>query len=377
MKKVTFVNKYNLRVARENVGMDVYRASKKVSTKKDCVALWESGKDLPTWVQLRKLAKAYNISELLLVSKKNIQENREIPDFRVGVAEEEKNEIKKLTDLVLKRQMWLEKQIKNSGGSKNKLLGSGRNISNPNELAQYIAQTLNISTEEIKSISGFGARKKVLDYLIDKAENNGIFVGKTISYHKIPVKHMRGLFISNDYCPFIILNRKDALSAQIFSFIHELSHFFRKSDSISNSMDFRNSDGNVNSEEVFCNKVAANLLLPIDELKKNIYHEEDIDKLAEEYKLSKLFVFYRLKYLGKIDSLNLDELEDSIKKESEENIIKQNKKKTSSGGNYYNNMKDSNGELFNRIVTSLYFENKIGHVEASNLLKFSVDIYEY
>src|SRR5690606_16601203 len=124
---------------------------------------------------------------------------------------------------------------------------------------KFISENLDVSAEDIKGISG---RKNALDYLIEKTEEKGVFVGKTISYHRLEVEDMRGLFVSNDYCPFIILNRRDSLSSQIFSFIHELAHFFRKSDAISNSLDFRTSNKKVNPEEIFCNKVAAEFLLP-------------------------------------------------------------------------------------------------------------------
>jgi len=373
MGKVIFVNKQNLKIARKNVGLDIFNASKKVSTRKDIVSLWESGEELPTWKQLEKIAKAYNISELVLVSKENIKENRDIPDFRVGIGMGDKNYVKKLIDLVLKRQEWLESTLKKEGYKKNKMLGSGVNIKSPSELAKYISKILDIDIEEIKTISGSGAHRKTLNYLIEKAESQRIFVGKTIAHHSIPVEHMRGLFISNDYCPFIVLNRKDALSAQIFSFIHELAHLFRKSDSISNSIDFRDSNKALNSEEIFCNKVAANLLLPEEEFEKDNYFKNDIDILAEKYKLSKLFIFYRLKDLNKINDRDLVKLELELKEESKKNVM--NNKKKKSGGNYYNSMKDSNGALFNKVVANSYYENKIDYVKASSLLKFSVEVY--
>lgn len=114
---------------------------------------------------------------------------------------------------------------------------------------------------------------------------------KTISFHKIEVENMRGIFISNDYCPYIVLNRKDAISAQIFSFIHEISHFFKKSEGISNSLDFRKSNLKIDKEEIFCNKVAADLLLPESEFDNKFYSKTDIDILSEVYKLSKIFIF--------------------------------------------------------------------------------------
>ena len=141
--------------------------------------------------------------------------------------------------------------MKEEGFGKNKLQGVCRGLASPKQLAELITEKLGIRISELKETPN---RKAALNYLINKAEAQGVFVGKTISYHQIAVDDMRGLFISHDYCPFIVLNRKDALSAQIFSLIHELSHFFRRSDAFSNSLDFRNTGASLNPEEVFCKK---------------------------------------------------------------------------------------------------------------------------
>jgi Zn-dependent peptidase ImmA (M78 family) len=180
---------------------------------------------------------------------------------------------------------------------------------------------------------------------------------------------MRGLFISNDYCPFIVINRKDAQSAQIFSFIHELAHLFRKTESISNTLEFRKIK-KIDKEEIFCNRVAAELLLPKNDFISSYYDKQDIDAFSEIYKVSTLAIFYRLKELNKIRNSESEKIEDLIRKESEDNL---KKKKKATGGNYLNNMKDSNGDLFNKVVAKYYFENKVGYTEASSVLRFSVE----
>ena len=259
--------------------------------------------------------------------------------------------------------------MKNEGTSKNQVQGTGKHITEPKQLADFIIKKLDIDIQKIKSIS---SKKDALSYLIQKAENQGLFVGKTISYHRLEVGDMRGLFVSNDYCPFIVLNRKDAVSAQIFSFIHELAHFFRRSDAVSNSLDFRTTNNSINPEEIFCNKVAAELLLPANEFTNAFYSKTDIDNISEIYKVSKLFIFYRLRELGKIRREIQSDLEREIDKETKENLrLKAEKEAASTGGNYVNSMRDSNGLLFNRVVSKSYLENKIGYVEASNLLHFS------
>jgi len=372
MGSVNFINKDNLKIARENIGIESRNASKKISgtTKdKDIVAEWENGESLPTWSQVAKLSKLYNVSEFLFFSNELIKKQKVIPDYRIGFNKKSDEKIKKLINLVLTRQKWLEKYVKEDGFTKNNLQGSGKNISSPKQLAELISEKLSINISEFKEING---RRNALNYLIQKAESKGIFVGKTISYHKISTDDMRGLYISNDYCPFIILNRRDSLSAQIFSFIHELAHFFKRNDAVSNSLDFRASNQGIDTVEIFCNKVSAELLLPEKEFIDKFYEKSDIDSFSDIYKVSKLFIFYRLKELGKI-RLELEQsLEDEIQKEMKENLLKKAEKdKFRKGGNYTNAMKDSNGSLFNRIVHKNYSENKVGYVEASNLLRFS------
>jgi Zn-dependent peptidase ImmA (M78 family)/transcriptional regulator with XRE-family HTH domain len=376
MKEVEFVNKNNLRIARENMGLTTLSASKKVtSSKQDIVAQWENGESLPTWPQITKLANAYSISELLLLSKQAIQQNKIIPDYRVGIKNEGDEKVKKLINLVISRQKWLEKKLQESGQAKNKLQGSGKNIQNHKEMAGFIANQLQIDTGQIKNFRGAGGRKKALGYLIERTESHNIFVGKTISYHKLKVDDMRGLFISNDYCPFIILNRSDALSAQIFSFVHELTHLFRKSDSISNSLEFRTTRNGANSEEVFCNKVAVEFLLPEQDFTNVAYDKTDIANISEIYKVSEICILYRLVELGKVRKSNQYGLEKEILAEMAENLKrKKEAQKDNDGGNFYNLMKDSNGDLFNRVVADSYFSNNIDYVEASNLLRFSAEM---
>jgi Zn-dependent peptidase ImmA (M78 family) len=115
----------------------------------------------------------------------------------------------------------------------------------------------------------------------------------------------------------------------------------------------------------------AEFILPEEELKNNTYSLDDIKKLSEIYKISILSIFYRLKSLKKINRDDISWMENEIKKNISNNL--KSRKKESSGGNFYNNMKDSNGSLFNRIVEQSYTNNNIGYVEASNLLNFSAD----
>jgi Zn-dependent peptidase ImmA (M78 family) len=137
-------------------------------------------------------------------------------------------------------------------------------------------------------------------------------------------------------------------------------------------LEFRSANGKEDAEEIFCNKVASELLLPRNELTKNIYNKSEIQKFAEVYKVSEIFVFYRLKDLGKIKSEMVEGLEREILTDMAQNVLEKTlKEKGKKGGNSINAMRDSNGSLFNKIVSQSYLENNIGYIEASRLLRFS------
>ena len=108
MSQVKFVNAKNLIIARGNIGLDTLSASKKVTTTdKDVVKEWEIGKALPTWAQVSNLAKLYNVSEILLLSKHPIEKFKHIPDYRVGEKGKNASNVNKLVNIVITRQKWL------------------------------------------------------------------------------------------------------------------------------------------------------------------------------------------------------------------------------------------------------------------------------
>jgi Zn-dependent peptidase ImmA (M78 family)/transcriptional regulator with XRE-family HTH domain len=374
----SLLNRNNLVTARENAGFSTSEATSKLSkTKKDSVLEWEKGDSVPTFKQIEKLAKIYQVSPLLLLSPVSLPKQKAIPDFRSGDLSAGKDRINKLVNLVIKRQGWLGARLTALGFGRNKIVGLGSDLGAPDVLADFIVDKLGIDHNTIIGFSGESGREKTLKYLVGLLEKNQVFVGKTLAEHRLTVKEMRGLFIHNDLAPFIVLNRKDSVSAQIFTLMHEVAHLFRATEGIS-SVDFRTLDKqyskNVSAEEVFCNATAAAILIPANYITDDSYDEQDIRSLAAHFNVSNLFVFYRLKSLGKISRRRVDELEVLFVNETAEAVRqKEIRDKKKDGGNYINSMRDSNGGLFNRVVQSFYNQNQISYTEASNVLRFSAE----
>ncbi len=212
-----------------------------------------------------------------------------------------------------------------------------------------------------------------LKYIRSLLGENGVFVFKTLSYQKISVKAMKGMYIGDIYAPVIVLNRDEdhTKRASIFTLAHEVAHLFLD-DSKVESVSFRNGFNTKNKSETFCNEVAANFLLPTKYLEEKEYNVDDIKTIAKKFSVSNLVVFYRLKNLGYINSRKATEIKAVLDKEYKNSENHKSKKEKKSGGSYPNNMRDSNGYLFNNFISNLYFEGKITPFQAEKMLEISI-----
>lgn len=142
--------------------------------------------------------------------------------------------------------------------------------------------------------------RKFYLYLREKIEAAGVFVH---CFTDVPMEKARALAIYDKEMPIIGLNDEDRPPAKSFSMIHELVHIFKRESSLCN--DIRSAHG----EEVFCNAVAGELLVPKSALESTIkikdmsqpYSKQDITYLADRFSVSKEVIIRRLLDTGHID----------------------------------------------------------------------------
>ncbi len=105
--------------------------------------------------------------------------------------------------------------------------------------------------------------------------------------------------------PYIMLEETDSPNRKRFSCAHELGHYILRLQSDKNTdeyefIDFRDSRSSLGdqSEEVFANSFAANLLMPEDEVKKLYRINNSMFYIASYFGVSPEAVKYRLINLG-------------------------------------------------------------------------------
>ena len=143
------------------------------------------------------------------------------------------------------------------------------------------------------------------------------------------------------FAPLIFINTCDTDNGKIFSVLHELAHIWIGENSFYNEP--YGSFGNISKKEIFCNSIAAEILVPKRDFlnrwektqKKD--NERKIDELAKVYHCSRFVICRRAldtkkilkeEYVRIIAQLN-SQLQEQLKKSSKDN-----------GGDYYKTLKN-------------------------------------
>ncbi|MBF0121685.1 MAG: ImmA/IrrE family metallo-endopeptidase, partial [Desulfobacterales bacterium] len=183
------------------------------------------------------------------------------------------------------------------------------------------------------------------------------------SHRKLIVDEFRGFTLSDNYAPLIFINASDSKAAQMFTLAHELAHLLLGASGISDTEVGRISEQNY---ERWCNEVAAEFLMPINETRqafqKNAPIDEEIQRLARLFKVSSLVVVRRIYDAG---YLNKSEFRKYYRDE-----IKKNHSitKGSGGGNFYRTLSARTGKLFARAVLSSTMEGFTLYQDAFRML---------
>ena len=146
------------------------------------------------------------------------------------------------------------------------------------------------------------SKRKFYLYLRERIESSGIFIQ---GFQKVDVGTLRGVAIVDDSIPIIGINDADRYPAKSFSIVHELVHIIKRTSSICNDMFGSNP---LDYEEVFCNAVAGEVLVPrssLDSISMNYTHYtiDEVDAIANKFSVSSEVIARRLYDTGKCEKI--------------------------------------------------------------------------
>jgi Zn-dependent peptidase ImmA (M78 family) len=175
---------------------------------------------------------------------------------------------------------------------------------------------------KLAAVSGQPEAKNAYDVLRFwryRLSDEGLFVTQA----KFPREEVRAFCLSRNRHHLVVLSNQDPAAARTFSLLHEVGHLLLGGDAMCKPTDWMEGQ----SEEPWCNRFAAAVLLPRSELQANPRYHELISSdiaigsgraLAREFGVSELALFRRLETFGEITNAEYKLLQDETDAEWED-----------------------------------------------------------
>ncbi|WP_419918873.1 ImmA/IrrE family metallo-endopeptidase [Candidatus Poriferisocius sp.] len=332
---------------------------------------WLAGDPAPTFKQLNDFARRTYTPIGYFFLEEPPDETLPISDFRtIGDRPISQMVSANLLDTLYRcqsRQEWYrENQILNDE-SPLAFVGSATIATPPKQVADEMRELLNWGRDSRKRLSSWSA---ALALLRDNAEAIGVLVmisgivGSN-THRKLDPEMFRGFALSDPYAPLVFVNSADSKTAQIFTLAHELAHIWLGSSALSD-MD-PESTRNFGVER-WCNQVAAEFLVPMDEFaavyKRQVDIREQLQPLAKHFRVSTQVILGRIREIG---VMTWEEFMSEL--EYERRRIAQSPSKQSLGGNYHNTKPVQVSKRFARELIASTLEGRTLYTEAFYLLE--------
>ncbi|WP_407453115.1 ImmA/IrrE family metallo-endopeptidase [Methanobrevibacter sp.] len=341
---------------------------------------WETGEKTPSWADLRKLAKKYKRPSFFYFLSEPPKKEKDLIEFRADEKIEEYSpnlrlEIRKAK---FRRNAFLH--IYEDMGVKvptfNQYVLTSRNV---HELATHIRNYLNVDFEIQKGwfIKDNGNKSydhiNFLNHWKEICFELGILV---FELENVSESEVSGCSIYYDTCPIILLNGKNTPNRRIFTLMHELAHLTQGTSAICDV-------DKHNRKEIFCNKVASEVLIPHDTLDKEVLFYKNgnlnLSNASNMYGVSKQTMVYKLNSLNIISD---DLKEEFISQLEEKNRLDKIKKEERNKDKEYYPMpverkkKKFDGEPYARLVLQAFENNVITAPKAVKYLDAPIDKFE-
>lgn len=331
--------------------------------------LWLSGEAQPTLKQLEDFARLSHTAIGYFFLPEPPALTLPVPDFRTlrdEMLAEPSSDLLDTLYLCQQRQDWYRDHARMHGLPALPFVGSASVQETPETVAQRLRETLGLSADARRQLPTW---TDALRQLIAKAEDAGVMVMVSSvvgsnSHRKLDVGEFRGFALADDLAPLIFLNGADSKAAQMFTLAHELAHLWLGATGVS---DVQAGQVPEQHAERWCNQVAAELLMPLDELRaahqRNAPIPEEIQRLAREFKVSTLVALRRLFDAGYITQAALWQ---HYREEQER--LRALKERSSGGGDFYRSLGARTSKRFSRAIVASTLEGLTSFPDAFRML---------
>jgi len=356
-----------LRWARERAGLEPDALAHRFPKLAD----WEREEARPTLRQLEDFAKATHAPVGYLFLSEPPVERVPIPDFRTVENRRIGHPSPDLLETIYlcqQRQEWYRDYVRSLREEALPFIGSAMLESDVVQTAAEIRHALGFEIEERRQCPTW---TEALRRFIEQADRLGVLVmvngvvGSN-NHRKLNPDEFRGFAISDELAPLVFINGADTKSAQMFTLAHELAHLWLGQSALS---DVEPASLPAHRVENWCNRVAAELLVPLAIFREQLRPDEDLraalDRLAKHFKVSTLVVLRRIYDAG---GLTQEAFWRAYREELSRLLEIQ---RAGSGGDFYLTLGVRVGKRFARALVANTLEGQTLHRDAFRLLGFS------
>lgn len=331
--------------------------------------LWLSGEARPTLKQLEDFARLSHTAIGFFFLPEPPALALPVPDFRTLRDESLAEPSSDLLDtlyLCQQRQDWYRDHARMHGLPALPFVGSASVQEAPEAVAQRLREVLGLSAEARRQLPTW---TDALRQLIARADDAGVMVMVSSvvgsnSHRKLDVGEFRGFALADPLAPLVFLNGADSKAAQMFTLAHELAHLWLGASGVS---DVQVGQVPEQHTERWCNQVAAELLMPIRELRAAHQPQapipDEIQRLARTFKVSTLVTLRRLFDAGYITQAALWQ-----HYREEQDRLRSLRERSSGGGDFYRSLGARTSKRFSRAIVASTLEGLTSFPDAFRML---------
>jgi len=333
------------------------------------LAAWERGEELPTLRQLEEFARVVNVPIGYLFMAEPPVEQLPVPDLRTLADQPVAQPSPELLDTIYlcqQRQDWYRDYARLHGLARVPFVNAAKLGDSPVDVASHMREIVGLSVSDRKQLPTW---TDALRQMAEKIEEAGVLVMASSivgnnPHRKLEVAEFRGFTLVDDLAPLVFINTADSKAAQMFTLAHELAHVWLGESGISDAEAGRPPAHRI---ERWCNAVAAELLVPMDDFRANYNAGEslsdEVPRLARYYKVSSLVILRRLYDAGSIDQQTLWEMY-----RHELARLRTLERRGTGGGNFYRTLSVRTGWRFASAVVTSTLEGQTLFQEAFRML---------
>lgn len=264
------------------------------------LARWETGETRPTFKQLSDFASYTYVRFATLLLRQPPEEQLPLPDFRtVGDLSRSRPSPNLLETIYIcqQRQSWYRDYALDRGYGPVNFVGSASLELKSIDVGATLRKQCGFEMSERRQYRKWD---DAIDGIVARIEDAGALIMRSSivgsnTHRPLDPEEFRGFALADPYAPLIFINTADTKSAQMFTLAHELAHLVLGESGVSNASPRRVARSRV---EKWCNEVAAELLVPVSELRDQYLNvgslTEQLIRLSQWFKASTLVLLRRL-----------------------------------------------------------------------------------